>query len=167
MEKVFLPRTFLSHNGFSENNLIGREGFDSIYKIRIQDGMEVVVKVFNLQYGGAFKNLDVKCNMMKSIRHQNLIKIISNCSNDDFKALILEYMPPGSLGKCLYTSNYILDIFQRLNIMIDVASVVIYLHFSHSAPVIHCDLKLSNVLLDDNVVAHLSDFAMLLLGEDQ
>ncbi|GAY64660.1 hypothetical protein CUMW_235160 [Citrus unshiu] len=91
--------------------------------------MEVVVKVFNLQYGGAFKNLNVECNMMKSIHHQNLIKIISSCSNDDFKALVLEYMPHGNLGKCLYTSNYILDIFQRSNIMIDVASAVVYLHF--------------------------------------
>ena len=112
------------------------------------------MKVFNLQYGGAFKNLDVECNMMKIIRHQNLIKIISSCSNDGFKALVLKYMRHASLGKCLYTSKYILDIFQRLNIMIDISLVLEYLHFGHTTPIIHCDLKLSNVLLDDNMVAH-------------
>ncbi|GAY64309.1 hypothetical protein CUMW_232530 [Citrus unshiu] len=121
--------------------------------------------------------------MIKSIYHQNLIKIISSFSNDGFKALVLKYMPHASLGKCLYTSNYILDIFQRLNIMIDVALVLEYLHFGHTtpiihcdlklsnvlAPIIHCDLKLSNVLLDDNMVSRLSDFGMtkLLFGEDQ
>ncbi|GAY65828.1 hypothetical protein CUMW_244060 [Citrus unshiu] len=131
--------------------------------------MEVAMKVFDLQCGGAFKSFDVECDMMKSIRHRNLIHVISSCSNDDFKALVLEYMPRGSLEKCLYSSNYILDIFQRLNIMIDVASALEYLHFGYSAPIIHCDLKPSNVLLDDNMVAHLSDFGMakLLLREDQ
>ncbi|GAY64667.1 hypothetical protein CUMW_235190 [Citrus unshiu] len=78
-------------------------------------------------------------------------------------------MPQGSLEKCLYLSNYILDIFQRLDIMIDVASALEYLHFGYSTPIIHCDLKPSNVLLDDNMVAHLSDFGMAkpLLEEDQ
>ncbi|ESR40314.1 hypothetical protein CICLE_v10025188mg [Citrus x clementina] len=95
--------------------------------------------VFNLQCGRAFKSFDVECAMMKSIRHRNLVKVISSCSNEE------------------------------LNIMIDVASALEYLHFGYSAPVIHCDLKPSNVLLDDNMVAHLSDFgiAKLLTGEDQ
>ncbi|GAY59881.1 hypothetical protein CUMW_197840 [Citrus unshiu] len=155
-------------DGFSENNLIGRGGFGSVYKARIQDGMEVAVKVFNQQCGRAFKSFDVECEVMKSIRHRNIIKIISCCSIE-FKALALEYMPHGSLEKYLYSSNYILDIFQRLNIMIDVASALEYLYFGYSTPVIHCDLKPINVLLDDNMVAHLSDFGItkLLTGEDQ
>ncbi|KAH9716326.1 protein kinase domain-containing protein [Citrus sinensis] len=160
---------FQATNEFSANNLIGRGGIGSVYKARIQDGTEVAVKVFNLQYREAFKSFDIECDMMKRIRHRNLIKIISSCSNDDFKALILEYMPHGSLEKCLYSSTNILDIFQRLNIMIDVASALEYLHFGYSVPIIHCDLKPSNVLLDDNMVAHLSDFGMAkpLLKEDQ
>ncbi|ESR49576.1 hypothetical protein CICLE_v10030526mg [Citrus x clementina] len=160
---------FQATNEFSANNLIGRGGIGSVYKARIQDGTEVAVKVFNLQYKEAFKSFDIECDMMKRIRHRNLIKIISSCSNDDFKALVLEYMPHGSLEKCLYSSTNILDIFQRLNIMIDVASALEYLHFGYSVPIIHCDLKPSNVLLDDNMVAHLSDFGMAkpLLKEDQ
>ncbi|KAH9706199.1 protein kinase domain-containing protein [Citrus sinensis] len=160
---------FQATNGFSENNLIGRGSFGSVYIARLQNGIEVAVKTFDLQHERAFKSFDTECEVMKSIRHRNLTKIISSCSNEDFKALILEYMRNGSLEKCLYSGNYILDIFQRLNIMIDVASALEYLHFGYSAPVIHCDLKPSNVLLDDNMVAHLSDFgiAKLLIGEDQ
>ncbi|KDO39239.1 hypothetical protein CISIN_1g005760mg [Citrus sinensis] len=156
-------------DGFSENNLIGRGSFGSVFKARLGDGMEVAMKVFNLQYGRVFKSFDVECEMMKSIRHRNIIKVISSCSNEEFKALVLEYMPHGSLEKYLHSSNYILDIYQRLNIMIDVASALEYLHFGYSAQVIHCDLKPSNVLLDDNMVAHLSDFgiAKLLTREDQ
>ncbi|GAY66422.1 hypothetical protein CUMW_248620, partial [Citrus unshiu] len=156
-------------DGFSENNLIGRGGLGSVYKARLGDGMEVAVKVFNLQCRRAFKSFDVECEIMKSIRHRNLIKVISSCSNEEFKGLVLEYKPQGSLEKHLYSSNCILDIFQRLNIMIDVASALEYLHFGCSAPVIHCDLKPDNVLLDDNLVAYLSDFgiAKLLIGEDQ
>ncbi|KAJ4718181.1 Receptor-like protein kinase [Melia azedarach] len=154
---------------FSESNLIGMGSFGSVYKARFQDGMEVAVKVFHLQFDGAFKSFDVECEVMKSIRHRNLVKILSSCSNDDFKALVLEYMPNGSLEKCLYSTNRILDVFQRLNIMIDVSSALEYLHFGYLTPVIHCDLKPSNVLLDGNMVARLSDFgiAKLLTGEDQ
>ncbi|ESR49607.1 hypothetical protein CICLE_v10033608mg [Citrus x clementina] len=110
-----------------------------IVVILLGDEMEVAVKVFNLQCGRAFKSFDVECEIMKSIRHRNLIKVISSCSNEE------------------------------LNIMIDVASALEYLHFGHSAPIIHCDLKPSNVLLDDNMVAHLSDFSItkLLTREDQ
>ncbi|ESR63266.1 protein kinase domain-containing protein [Citrus sinensis] len=102
----------------------------------------VAVKVFHLQCGRAFKSFDIECEIMKSIHYRNLVKIISSCSNEEFK---------------------------EMNIMIDVASVLEYLHFNFLVPVIHCDLKPSNVLLDDTMVAHLSDFGItkLLIGEDQ
>ncbi|KAM3239173.1 receptor-like serine/threonine-protein kinase [Capsicum annuum] len=77
-------------------------------------------------------------------------------------------MPNGSLELYLYSHNYFLDIKQRLGIMIDVACGLEYLHHGCSLPVIHCDVKPSNVLLDEDRVAHLSDFGISkLLGEDQ
>ncbi|KAM3306615.1 hypothetical protein P3S67_013485 [Capsicum chacoense] len=81
-------------------------------------------------------------------------------------ALVLDYMPNGSFEKYLYSYNYFLDIKQRLSIMIDVASALEYLHHGCALPVIHCDVKPSNVLLDEDMVAHLSDFGISkLLGE--
>ncbi|PHT24817.1 hypothetical protein CQW23_35517 [Capsicum baccatum] len=77
-------------------------------------------------------------------------------------------MPNGSLDKYLYSHNYFLDIRQRLSIMIDVACALEYLHHGCSLPVIHCDVKPSNILLDEDMVAHLSDFGISkLLGEDE
>ncbi|XP_057998184.1 probable LRR receptor-like serine/threonine-protein kinase At3g47570 [Hevea brasiliensis] len=141
-------------------------GSGTVYKGRISDGMDVARKVFNLQLDGAFKSFDAECEVMSNIRHRNLVKIISCCSNIDLKALVLDYMPNGSLEKLLYSHNYCLDILQRLDIMIDVASALEYLHHGFSRPIVHCDLKPSNVLLDANMVAHVADFGIAkLLGE--
>ncbi|XP_060216326.1 probable LRR receptor-like serine/threonine-protein kinase At3g47570 [Lycium barbarum] len=88
--------------------------------------------------------------------------------NVQLEALILEYMPNESLDKLLYSRDYSLNIMQRLNIMVDVASALEYLHHGYSVPVIHCDLKPSNVLLDNNMEGHLTDFgiAKLLTKEE-
>ncbi|KAH9648352.1 hypothetical protein KPL70_025549 [Citrus sinensis] len=156
-------------DNFAENNIIGRGGFGSVYGARLEDGMKIAVKVFHQQCASALKSFEAECEVLKNIRHRNLIKVISSCSSDDFKALVLEYMSNGSLEDWLHSSNYMLNIFHRLNIMIDVASALKYLHFDHSTRIIHCDLKPNNVLLDENMVAHLSDFgiAKLLSGEDE
>ncbi|XP_021811562.1 probable LRR receptor-like serine/threonine-protein kinase At3g47570 [Prunus avium] len=150
-------------NGFNENNLLGSGGFGSVYKGTLSDGIDVAVKVFSLQLEGAFKSFDRECEMLSNIRHRNLIKIISCCNEIDFKALVLKYMPNGSLEKWLYSQNS-LNILQRLNIMIDVASALEYLHHGYSIPIVHCDMKPSNILLDDDMVAHVADFGIAKLS---
>ncbi|KDO41213.1 hypothetical protein CISIN_1g039957mg [Citrus sinensis] len=136
--------------------------FGSVYKGTISDGTDVAIKIFNLQRERAFRSFNSECEVLRNVRHQNLIKILSSCSTPDFK-----FMPNGSLEKRLYSHNYFLDILERLNIMIDVGSTLEYLHHGHSsAPIIHCDLKPTSILLDENMVAHVSDFGISkLLGE--
>ncbi|XP_052883490.1 receptor kinase-like protein Xa21 [Gossypium arboreum] len=146
--------------------MIGSGSFGTVYKGILFDETEVAIKVFNLQIEGAFKSFDVECEVMSKIIHRNLVKVITCCSTTDFKALVLELMPNGNLEKCLYSNNHFLDILQRINIMIDVASALEYLHSGYSTPLIHCDLKPSNVLLDKDMIAHVGDFGIAkLLGE--
>ncbi|KAL5817860.1 hypothetical protein ACOSQ3_026238 [Xanthoceras sorbifolium] len=155
-------------NGFSESNFLGSGSVGSVYRGTLPDGVEIAVKVFNLQAEKALKSFETECEIMGSIRHRNLTKIISSCSSGDFKALVLEFMPNESLEMLLYSYKKILDLQERLNIMIDVASALEYLHHGYTSIIVHCDLKPSNVLLDEDLVAHVSDFglAKLLGGGD-
>ncbi|XP_031131986.1 probable LRR receptor-like serine/threonine-protein kinase At3g47570 [Ipomoea triloba] len=152
-------------NGFSQENFLGKGSYGSVYKGVFLDGTNVAVKVFNLEIEGAFKSFDVECEVFRSIHHRNLVKVITSCSNLDFKALILRFMGNGSLEKWLYSDNLFLDILKRLDIIIDIASALEYLHHGYSIPIVHCDLKPSNILLDEDMVAHVSDFGITkLLG---
>ncbi|KAH7568713.1 hypothetical protein JRO89_XS06G0035800 [Xanthoceras sorbifolium] len=162
-----IPYDELYHatNGFNESNLLGTGGFGSVYKGKLLDGKAIAIKVFNLQLERALKSFDDECEVMSKICHRNLVKIVSCCSNWDFKALVLEYMPNGSLEKWLYSHNFFLDILQRLNIMIDVASALEYLHHGYGTPIVHSDIKPSNVMLDEDMVAHVGDFGIAKLLE--
>ncbi|XP_017979764.1 PREDICTED: probable LRR receptor-like serine/threonine-protein kinase At3g47570 [Theobroma cacao] len=171
---VFAKRRRISYqelhqatNDFCESKLLGARNFGLVYQGALSDGLNIAIKVFNLEVEGSFKSFEVECEVLRNIRHRNLVKIISSCCNVDFKALVLEFMPNGSLEKWLYSHNYCLDILHRLNIMIDVASALEYLHHGQTILVAHCDLKPSNVLLDEDMVAHLGDFGIAkLLGEE-
>ncbi|XP_027171759.1 probable LRR receptor-like serine/threonine-protein kinase At3g47570 [Coffea eugenioides] len=155
-------------NGYAESNLLGIGSCGSIYKGILNDGTVVAVKVFNLQLEIAFKSFQVECEVFRNLRHRNLTKVIGSCTNDEFKALVLEYMSNGSLEKWLYAENHVLDMLQRLNIMLDVAHALEYLHYGYTTQVVHCDLKPSNILLDEYMVAHVSDFGIAkLFGEGE
>jgi LRR receptor-like serine/threonine-protein kinase FLS2 len=147
-------------NNFCESNLLGTGGFGSVYKGVLFDGTIVAVKVLNLQLLSAFKSFDAECKVLRTIRHRNLLKVISTCSNPEFRALVLQYMSNGSLERWLYSYNYCLNLLQRVNIMVDVALALDYLHHSQSESVVHCDLKPTNILLDEDMVVHVGDFGI-------
>ncbi|KAL8513107.1 hypothetical protein ACS0TY_019329 [Phlomoides rotata] len=166
LERISYYEILQSTEQFNESNLLGIGSFGSVYRGILTDGKVIAVKVFNLQTEAAYKSFDVECNILRNIRHRNLTKVISSCSNKDFRALVLEYMPMGNLEKWLYSHNHCLNVMLRLNIMTDVACALEYLHHGYSTPIVHCDLKPSNVLLDKEMVAHISDFGISkLLGE--
>ncbi|KAG2700830.1 hypothetical protein I3843_06G014800 [Carya illinoinensis] len=147
-------------NNFCDSNLIGTGGFGSVYKGALFDGTIVAVKVLNLQSANAFKSFDAECKVLRTIRHRNLIKVVSACSNLEFRALVLQYMSNGSLERWLYSYNYCLNLLQRISIMLDVAYALDYLHHGQLEPVVHCDLKPSNILLDEDMIAHVGDFGI-------
>ncbi|XP_058109240.1 probable LRR receptor-like serine/threonine-protein kinase At3g47570 [Magnolia sinica] len=159
-------------DGFSSANLIGVGSFGSVYEGLLECFETLVaVKVLNLLQQGAFKSFAAECEALRNIRHRNLAKILTVCSSidfngNDFKALVFEYMPNGSLEKWLHPNVdeqpqlRSLNLTQRLNIAIDVASALDYLHHHSKIPIVHRDLKPSNVLLDDDMVAHVGDFGL-------
>ncbi|KAG8370722.1 hypothetical protein BUALT_Bualt13G0012900 [Buddleja alternifolia] len=153
-------------NVFSETNLLGRGGFGSVFRGILSDGLNVAIKVFNLQREGASKSFDTESEILSTVRHRNLVRIIGCCCNTEFKALILAYMPNGSLEKWLYSESYCLDVLQRVKIAIDVALGLEYLHHGHTFPVVHCDIKPSNILLDEDMIAHVADFGISKLFDD-
>ncbi|KAK2373514.1 putative LRR receptor serine/threonine-protein kinase [Trifolium repens] len=172
LTKVSYQALHRGTDGFSTRNLIGSGSFGSVYKGNLESEVNVVaVKVLNLQKQGAHKSFIVECNALKNIRHRNLVKVLTCCSSIDykgqeFKALVFDYMKNGSLEQWLHPEILnaeppkTLDLSHRLNIIIDVASALHYLHQDCEKWVIHCDLKPSNVLLDDDMVAHVSDFGI-------
>nr|AMM42836.1 LRR-RLK [Vernicia fordii] len=160
-------------NGFSSANLIGTGSFGSVYKgiLDKEEGKIIAVKVLNLMHHGAFKSFVAECEALKNIRHRNLVKLITACSStdyqgNDFKALIYEFMVNRSLEEWLHPTFELdeatksLDLLQRLNIAIDVASALQYLHHHCEKTIVHCDLKPSNILLDDEMIGHVSDFGL-------
>nr|XP_023896911.1 probable LRR receptor-like serine/threonine-protein kinase At3g47570 [Quercus suber] len=162
-------------NGFSSTNLIGVGSFGSVYKgIFDHDRQTVAIKVLNPLRYAASKSFKAECKALRNIRHQNLVKVLTAClsidyEGHDFKALVYEFLENGNLEEWLHPTPRIhealkepksLSLLQRLNIAIDVASALDYLHHHCQVPIVHCDFKPSNVLLDYEIIGHVGDFGL-------
>uniref|UniRef100_A0A2N9IDJ5 non-specific serine/threonine protein kinase n=1 Tax=Fagus sylvatica TaxID=28930 RepID=A0A2N9IDJ5_FAGSY len=134
----------------------------------------VAVKVLNVLRHGASKSFIAECEALRNVRHRNLVKVLTSCSSidyqgHDFKALVYEFMGNGNLDEWLHPALRTneafeepknLSLLQRLNIAIDVANALEYLHNHCQTPIIHCDIKPSNVLLNDEMIGHVGDFGL-------
>ncbi|OEL16602.1 putative LRR receptor-like serine/threonine-protein kinase [Dichanthelium oligosanthes] len=160
--------------GFAASNLIGQGRYGSVYQGKLfQDEKVVAIKVFSIETRRAQKSFIAECNALRNVRHRNLVPILTACSTidsngNDFKALVYEFMPRGDFHNLFYPArdsegssywNYV-SLDQRLSILVDVSDPLAYLHYSHQGIIVHCDLKPSNILLDDDMVAHVGDFGL-------
>ncbi|XP_059458364.1 putative receptor-like protein kinase At3g47110 [Corylus avellana] len=167
-----VPKLSGSTNGFSVDNLIGSGSFGSVYKgVLSSNGAVIAVKVLNLQQRGGSKSFVNECNFLRSLRHRNLLMVITACSSvdhqrNDFKSLVFQFMSNGSLDQWLHPIEdeqhqcKRLSFIQRLNIAMDVAYALQYIHLHFQTPIVHCDLKPSNVLLNEDMVAHVGDYGL-------
>ncbi|KAF8673222.1 hypothetical protein HU200_048774 [Digitaria exilis] len=174
-ERVSYAQLHEATKSFSPANLIGSGSSGKVYignLILDKNLATVAIKVLNLEQQGANRSFLAECNVLKSIRHRKLVKVITVCSGmdpngDEFKALVLEYICNGNLDEWLHpntmTDSMIsrrLSLMRRLHIALDVAEALDYLHYHIDPPIVHCDIKPSNILLDDNFVAHVTDFGL-------
>ncbi|KAJ9160278.1 hypothetical protein P3X46_025692 [Hevea brasiliensis] len=159
--------------GFSSENLLGQGSFSSVYRgsLDLHGEKIVAVKVLNLQQHGASKSFIAECRALVNVRHRNLVKVLTYCSSidfkgNDFKALVLDFMANGSLEMWLHPKedgnswSRNLNLLQRLRVAIDLSFALHYLHDLCETPIIHCDLKPSNILLDNDMTAHVGDFGL-------
>ncbi|KAL6844525.1 hypothetical protein ACP4OV_026198 [Aristida adscensionis] len=149
---------------FSEGNIIGRGGFSIVYEGHLPNGRKVAVKrlihpFHSDESGEAFIR---EVEVMSKLRHGNLVQLLSYCKDGNERVLIYEFMQNKSLDLYIFGEDpghrALLNWEQRLEAIRGIAKGVAYLHEGLSEEVIHRDLKLSNILLDDNWRPKIADF---------
>lgn len=154
-------------NDFSLDNLVGSGSYGFVYKGILQGGL-VAVKVLDAAVTRSRKSFEAECEALRNVRHRNLVKLVTVCSsidakNEEFLAMIFEFMSNGNLGDWISgerREESRFDALARLRCAVGIASAVEYLHNQSETPIVHCDLKPSNVLLDSDMTAKVADFGL-------
>ncbi|KAK2411996.1 serine/threonine-protein kinase PBS1 [Trifolium repens] len=155
-------------NNFSPECLLGEGGFGPVYKGRLENlkNKAVAVKQLKQKSCQGDREFLVEVLMLNLLNHKNLVNLIGYCADGDQRLLVYEYMALGSLDKHLHDlppRAKPLDWNTRMKIALATAKGLKYMHKANP-PVIYRDLKSSNILLDENYQAKLSDFGLAKLG---
>lgn len=166
--KVAFSEITYATNNFDPKLKIGEGGFGKVYKGTLRSGIKVAVKRSESGHGQGFSEFRTEIMVLSSIRHRHLVSLIGYCDEMSEMILVYEFMEKGTLSDHLYNKSDTkspampnLSWNQRLQICIGAAKGLHYLHTEGSGGgIIHRDVKSTNILLDNDFVAKVSDFGL-------
>ena len=146
-------------NGFKEE--LGKGSFGAVYKGALDKGKKLVaVKRLEKLVEEGEREFRAEMRAIGRTHHRNLVRLLGFCTEESKRLLVYEYMSNGSLADLLFGATWRLDWNERLRIALDVSRGILYLHEECEAPIIHCDIKPQNILMDDCWNAKISDFGL-------
>ncbi|KAG6433126.1 hypothetical protein SASPL_104734 [Salvia splendens] len=159
-------------DNFAQENILGRGGFGVVYKGKLKDGTMLAVKRMEsgVMSDKGTSEFQTEITVLSSVRHRHLVSLLGYTGEGNERLLVYEYMPQGALSRHLFYWKMMdlepLSWCKRLIIALDVAKGVEYLHSMAHYTFIHRDLKSSNILLDHELRAKVSDFGLVKLALD-
>ncbi|KAJ6899423.1 hypothetical protein NC652_025782 [Populus alba x Populus x berolinensis] len=154
-------------NGFSAQNLLGEGGFGSVYKGYLPDGRDVAVKQLKIGGGQGEREFKAEVEIISRVHHRHLVSLVGYCMFETRRLLVYDYVPNNTLYFHLHgVGGLALDWATRVKIAAGAARGIAYLHEDCHPRIIHRDIKSSNILLDNNYEAKVSDFGLAKLALD-